>query len=67
MVKSILLFRNSSISPLAARKYGEKLNKSKPKNCSVLGQASYGKTLEISTKGSKGHRETVEKNIKSDK
>ena len=67
MVKSILFFKSSSTSPLAARKYGENTNKSKPKSCSVLGQASYGRSLEISAKGSKGHRESLKKTTKSDK
>lgn len=67
MVKSVLFDKSSSTSPLAARKYGENTNKSKPKNCSVLGQASYGKTLEISVKGSKGHRESFKKVTKSGK
>ena len=67
MVKSVLFFKSSSTSPLAARKYGENTNKSKPKNCSVLGQNSYGKTFEISVKGIKGHRESFEKNTKSGK
>lgn len=53
-MKAFLKIRIKSSSPLATQRYGEKQNRSKPRNKSILGAYVYGGNYVI-INGSKKH------------
>ncbi len=61
-MKTILTLKVRGTSVLATQKYGERLQKSKPDNQSILGAYIYGKTNDSIIKGIKSDAKGTYKN-----
>ena len=61
-MKTILTLKVRGSSVLATQKYGERLQKSKPENQSILGAYAYGKRNDSITEGKKNNAKGTCKN-----
>lgn len=61
-MKTILTLKIRGSSALATQKYGERLQKSKPENQSILGAYVYGKSKDNVTEGKKINAKNTFKN-----
>lgn len=61
-MKTILTLKVRGSSVLANQKYGEKLQRNKPENQSILGAHAYGKINDCITEGKKSNAKGTCKN-----